>query len=96
MRVTYAHLVAVVARSVRLPKSTTRKALRVFFEQLAIAVWAKAEAEGGVSVPRLGSFTVRHRRPHRIRNPQTHDLMELKSGRAVICRVAKSWRRRDG
>lgn len=67
-----------------------RDVLKAFPVELAEAVWAK----GRIVWPELASFRVRSRKPRRVANPQTGELMTLPRARAVACRVSSHWRRR--
>lgn len=89
MRPTFANMVAVTAVATRLKPARTARVLKHFFSQLAEATWAT----GAVKVPGLGAFRVRARKPRRMTVHRS--VRVLPAERVVICRVAKSWRRRD-
>jgi nucleoid DNA-binding protein len=96
---TFAQLVAEVAAKTQLTKLSTRRVLETFFGELAAATWAT----GRVRIPGLGSFRTRARRPRSVLDPEKPSadgytprrVRELAAHRVVVCRVAKSWRRRD-
>lgn len=94
MSPTWAQLVAVTAQRSFTSKRSAEQVLRRFFEELAKATWAT----GRVVVPGLGAFRVRARKARQIVAPtRSYPLpreMTLPAERVVLCRVAKSWRRR--
>jgi DNA-binding protein HU-beta len=88
---TFEQLVAATAIEVGLSKMSTRWVLEAFFKQLAESTWVY----GRVSVPGLGLFEVRARKPRYVALPRGGEHMQVPAFRSVRALVAKSWRRRD-
>jgi nucleoid DNA-binding protein len=89
----YERLVLQVAQGERITQKLARAVIERFIACLPDAVWAR----GRFVVPGLGCFRVRARKQRRIANPQAlTETMVLPATRLVACRVAKSWRRRNG
>lgn len=86
---TYRDLLSAVATRQCANKKATRGIVEAFVAKLAEAVWR----EGRVSVPGLGTFTVRHRKARRILD-NAGAAMTLPARRVVCVRVAKEWRTR--
>lgn len=90
MKPAFASLVIATAAATGLTRKTTSDVLRIFFAELANAVWE----HGRVSVPTLGVFRTRMRKSRRLLIPQTGELMTLPGGQAVVFRASSRWRRR--
>lgn len=89
---THAEMVREVAiRREQTVRATTRT-LEIFFEILSDETWLR----GRHVVPGLGAFRVKQRKARVIVDPQTGEPLPLAASSIVTCRVAKSWRRRQG
>jgi DNA-binding protein HU-beta len=90
LKPTFANLVAATAETAQLTKKDTLRVLREFFRHVSEGAWAA----GQVKIPGFITLRAGTRKARRIRNPQTHELMDLPARRVMVARVVSGWRNR--
>ena len=76
---TKAELVKAVAQSAKISKVTAGAAVDATFESIGKAIKKSKRFQ----VPGFGTFTVRSRKAHKGRNPQTGAVINIKASRSV-------------
>lgn len=87
---TWNELVSEWAERFDVPRVHARKRLRRLLKSLAAAVLK----DGRVAIPGFGVFKCRSRKARQVRNPQTHELMQLPETVEIRFRKAKHFGRR--
>jgi DNA-binding protein HU-beta len=82
---TKAELIETVASQSRMTKKSTARIIDIIFDNIGRAV----KSETRFSYPRFGTWSLRSRKPRRIRNPKTNELMRLGESRTIGFRPAK-------
>jgi DNA-binding protein HU-beta len=82
---TKAELVEQVAAQANLTKKNAAEILDVVFSNIGKAV----KKDARFSYPGFGTWSLRSRKARKIRNPQTNEIMKLKSSKTIGFRPAK-------
>ena len=82
---TKAELVEQVAAQANLTKKNAAEILDIVFNNIGKAV----KKDDRFSYPGFGTWSLRSRKARKIRNPQTNEIMKLKSSKTIGFRPAK-------
>lgn len=87
---TYAELVATVARERRITKKLAAEVIEHTLAVIRDEVWQS----GRLVLPSFGAFSVRRHKERIIRNPATGESMGLPAAERIGFRPSRNWRRR--
>ncbi|MDH3442354.1 MAG: HU family DNA-binding protein [Deltaproteobacteria bacterium] len=82
-------LVDAVAKAAAISKNSANSAVDAAFESIARAI----RKEKRFQVPSFGTFTVRSRKAHKGRDPQTGSIISIKASKTVGFKPAPSLKR---
>lgn len=82
---TKAELVETIASQTKMTKKAAAKVLEAVFDNIGRAV----RKDTRFSYPGFGTWSLRARKPRKIRHPQTNEMLKLKAYRTVGFRPAK-------
>jgi DNA-binding protein HU-beta len=86
---TKAELVEVIASQTKMTKKAASKVLDAVFSNIGRAV----RRDTRFSYPGFGTWSLRNRKPRRVKHPQTNEMLKLKAYRTVGFRPAKELKR---
>ena len=82
---TKAELVETIAAEAKMTKKAAAEVLEAVFNNIGRAV----RKDNRFSYPGFGTWSLRSRKPRKIRHPQTNEMLKLKAYRTVGFRPAK-------
>jgi DNA-binding protein HU-beta len=86
---TKAELVETIAAQTHMTKKAAAQVLDLVFSKIGHAV----RSDNRFSYPGFGTWSLRSRKPRKVRHPQTNEVMKLKAYRTVGFRPAKELKR---